>query len=414
MENLPPRIGIIADDLTGATDVAAVFTAAGFKAEVAIDPTQIQAGDADVLCVTTNSRQTTPEIAASRVQESAVRLRKAGFAVRYKKLDSTAKGNIMAEAIALRDGTGHRKVLLCTANPKHGRTVLEGTLWVREQNSVDLRQRFCGQTSEEILWVQQPISAARLQRLLPGSPAIWVCDAADAKDLATLVRWGEAHPEEFLLTGSAGMAVELAALIANERSRSTLLSGKRRFPKSDFEKLPAIPKPALVIIGSNDPRTADQLENLTRQRATLQLSLNASLPLALESAFDPAGGIVVLRLPVNQASLQSLRRYLQPLKPLLTKQRVGSLLMSGGDTALLVCEWLGATRMSVGGELLPGLVWGKLEDGMAPGLVVCTKPGGFGTPDSLIAATDLLLGRRNQTPAAKAKRPAKSLGDRRT
>lgn len=403
---LPQRIGIIADDLTGATDTAAVFAAAGFRSAVAMDSRSLKAFDAEVLCVSTNTRQAPPEIAASTVRQASERLRKAGFAIRYKKLDSTAKGNIFAEAIALRDSMGLPKALICTANPKQGRTIIQGTLWIRNETSVDLRLRFKGQTSEEILWVHQPISATRLQRLLPGSPSLWVCDAADAEDLSKLVRWAEAHPGEFLLTGSAGMAVELAELLKREQEQRDEQQGKRNRIRPPSQRLPADPKPALLIIGSNDPRTAEQLEILTQERLTLQLNPAASLPVSLDSTLATAG-IVVLRLPVNQASPQLLRRSLQPLKQLLAQQRFGSLLMSGGDTALLVCEWLGATGIAIGGELLPGLVWGRLKDGISPGLVVCTKPGGFGTSESLVTATDLLTGKRGKAKSARAAKPEK-------
>jgi uncharacterized protein YgbK (DUF1537 family) len=400
----PQRIGIIADDLTGATDTASVFAAAGFRSAVAIDSKTLNSSDAQVLCVSTNTRQEKPELAASKVRQASDRLRRAGYSIRYKKLDSTAKGNILAEAVALRDHLGFPKILICTANPKHGRTVIQGTLWIRNETAVDLRLRFKGQTSNEILWVHQPISATRLQRLLPGSPAVWVCDAADAKDLSKLVRWAEAHSGEFLLTGSAGMAVELAELLKGESMIAGHPRGKRLRSEPASPPLPGGRKPVLLIIGSNDPRTAEQLEVLTQQRLTLQLNPTASLPLALESTLIRAG-VVVLRLPVNQATPEFLRRCLKPLKPLLAEQRFGSLLMSGGDTALLVCEWLGTTGIAIGGELLPGLVWGRLQEGISPGLVVCTKPGGFGTGESLVTATDVLTGQRAQVKTAKPKNP---------
>lgn len=395
------RIGIIADDLTGATDTAAAFTAAGFRAAVAIVPQGLEQYEVDVLCVTTNSRHDPPAEAVRKVRQACRALVKAGFPVRYKKLDSTAKGNILAEARAARDAAGFTRTLICPANPIQGRTVEEGCLWVRDREPVNLRERLSPQTSEAILWVHRPLGAARLKRLAAEPAGIWVCDATTPQDLAELVRLAEAQPQQILLTGSAGLATQLAAHLSQRRtpekpkSQRGLRSSGRRLRGGPRQRS----RSTLMVIGSNDPRTAGQLDVLTSRRPTLQLNPAADLPLNLPTALEE-GRTVILRLPINRASPESIRTALKPLRRLLADGQFGSLLLSGGDTALLVCDWMKVKGIDLLGELLPGLAWGRTRDGLAPGLAVCTKPGGFGSDDALVLAAER-LGQALGDPASR-------------
>ncbi len=69
---------------------------------------------------------------------------------------------------------------------------------------------------------------------------------------------------------------------------------------------------------------------------------------------------------------------------------LGGLFLTGGETALAVCRALGATEIDILGELEAGIPWGRLAGGIAPGLQVVTKAGGFGRSDSLVHVLDAL------------------------
>ncbi|HXJ74587.1 MAG TPA: four-carbon acid sugar kinase family protein, partial [Candidatus Dormibacteraeota bacterium] len=98
--------GVIADDLTGATDTAAAFARAGFRAMVILDRARARGLDAQVLILSSHSRQCPPALARRRVQAACRWLRRRGAAVIYKKMDSTLHGNIAAEVAAIRDAAG--------------------------------------------------------------------------------------------------------------------------------------------------------------------------------------------------------------------------------------------------------------------------------------------------------------------
>ena len=69
---------------------------------------------------------------------------------------------------------------------------------------------------------------------------------------------------------------------------------------------------------------------------------------------------------------------------------MGGLVLTGGETALAVCRALGATAIHICGELEVGIPWGRLAGGVAPGLPVVTKAGGFGGPESILRIVNAL------------------------
>jgi uncharacterized protein YgbK (DUF1537 family) len=69
---------------------------------------------------------------------------------------------------------------------------------------------------------------------------------------------------------------------------------------------------------------------------------------------------------------------------------LGGLLLCGGDIAVATCRALRADGIILGGEVQPGVPWGRLVGGEHPNLPVVTKAGGFGRPDVFRAATRFL------------------------
>ena len=102
------------------------------------------------------------------------------------------------------------------------------------------------------------------------------------------------------------------------------------------------------------------------------------MTLAQQSALAAAraGGHVLQRVPRGT-----------PFEPIFPVQPA-ALFLSGGDTASLVCRAIGAQRIELCAEIVPGVPRGILRGGMFDGLSVVTKSGGFGDPDALICVAD--------------------------
>ena len=379
------RYGIIADDLTGATDTAAAFASCGFSVAVALDPRRLRSLTAQVIVLSTHSRNEMPTKARRKVNRACAQLRDGGLSFVYKKLDSTGQGNIVAEVEAARDAGEFAAALVCPANPVQGRTMRGGVLRVRDGDSVNLLERFRVQGLTEFSSISSPISALKLTQATEQNRRFIVADATSERDLACLVRAVLQSKQRILLVGSAGMAGELAKLLMGSKSARSNPDGK--MPPSRAGRVARCK--TLVIAGSNNPVTERQLEKLIGKTHAASLTLNrhtrrdATASLASERH-------TIIRVPMHHQPDHAILRLLSALTPLFLAGHVDSLLLVGGDTALLVCRFLRPLAIAISGEIVPGLAWGRFIGGLADGLAVCTKPGGFGSDQSLVRAVNFL------------------------
>jgi D-threonate/D-erythronate kinase len=377
----PPKLryAAIADDLTGATDVAAAFIRAGFTAAAAITSPPPRSLEVDVIVVSTDSRQDSGVVAQSKVVRAFTHLRRQGYLVCYKKMDSTVQGNIVAEVQALRDAAGLPCALVCPANPEQGRRVRNGVLWVRGRKLADLSELFARQGLGEHATAALPLTPSKVRRALRSVPFV-IADAVSWGDLLTLARVGTS--EGALLAGSAGMAAALAHVLGG-RLGHTPRKGELALGRGQFKRS------VLVLCGSSNPVTTRQLQNIAARFGSRSMHLTSQTARALALEIDYKRPAIV-QLPIHVVPEEALLRDLDRLSDLFRRGRVGALLLTGGDTARLVCGWLGARAIALEGEVVPGLPWGALIGGMADRTLVCTKPGGFGESDSLSRAASFL------------------------
>jgi uncharacterized protein YgbK (DUF1537 family) len=355
------RLGIQADDLTGACDTGAVFAARGLTTVVLLPDAPLPAPLPDVLVIDSESRGRPAAEARCRARAAAVRLAGAGPARLYKKVDSTIRGALAAELGGVLEGLGCRRALLAPALPAQRRGVADGLLRVEgrlaDETAVARDPTFpatgpsvpallAGEGPRPVVVV--PLATVRsgpaaVRRRLDRYEAAFVCDAETDADLAALAAAADGWPG--LLAGSAGLAAALA-----ER-----LPGRPANP-------PALRRPLLVVAGSAHPVTRAQAARLAARGAPV-----------LAPAATAAGD----RTAVVQALAESARREIARSAP-------RTVLLTGGETAYSVCRALGAAAIALGGELEAGVALGALVAGPFAGLAVLTKAGGFGDPDTLV------------------------------
>ena len=287
------------------------------------------ASGAQIVSVSTDSREVAPEAATAAVRAALAKL-PAGIQM-FKKVDSRLKGNVAAEL----DAIAHRRSLVVAAIPEFGRFTRDG--------------RILG------FGVSEPIGVA--QRL--GEHA-GRADIPDIEAQADIDRALEGSHD--ILIGARGLAEALARRMAPEATA------------------PAITLPdsaAFCLIGSTDPITMGQLDHLRRvSREHLDLAAPNGVALASPST---ASLTIVQAVPgatpasgrdVADALAASLKRLDPPDDALLV--------LSGGATAQAILEALGIAVLTVLGEAQPGLPIARARD-----LTVVTKSGGFGAPDCL-------------------------------
>ena len=435
---MPVRLGVIADDLTGANDTGVQFARQGARTIVPLDWHDLTSlgRHADVLVLCTNSRGLPAGAAAQRAKLAAQALRKARVAAIYKKIDSTFRGNVGAELDAILDIYPVRITLLTPSFPPAGRAVINGTLTVdgipvhrtsigrdpvapvRQSHLPTLlraqSRRSIHHLPLEILRARWPRAARVTRSWQPTDGGVVVADAATAADLRRLARL---IAEEGLLgvaAGSAGLAAALS---------SALTWGRRA-----IRRLSPVEHPILLAVGSPNPTSLAQVADFERRRSasTIRGEIREILGgperfrrelervLGKASAEVLGGRDTMITLAQESDGRRALRRRgfsargkkLPALSPcasatlseflgrsardLTRRARLGALVLCGGDIAVATCRALRADGIILGGEVQAGVPWGRLVGGEYPNLPVITKAGGFGSPDVFRAAIRFL------------------------
>jgi len=359
-----PNCLLIADDLTGACDAAVHFAVPGALAIVSLSAAGLP-DQAELLAVSTESRDVASAEAVRRMDEAAERFGPLRPRVIFKKIDSTLRGNTGTEIVAALRAFRCDTAVVNPAFPTQGRVVEDGILRVAKDNS------FQPIAMEEYLRFH---GATRCRRVRPGEIAAAVAeganfvlpDAACDADLARIAGEILAMGRRILWAGSGGLAAALAGRVC--KAVGSRVSQPKR------------PGPVLFCLGSDHPVALEQQARLLQARDVRLLHAGSATAAEVRSAIEP-GNHVVLRIPRAEVAAGNLCRLLSDCDP-------AAILLSGGDTAALVCSALGVNAIEVCRELAPGIPLGTLRGGMAEGCTVVTKSGGFGSPDDLVRIGD--------------------------
>ncbi|MFC6428358.1 four-carbon acid sugar kinase family protein [Nocardiopsis tropica] len=383
-----PRVAVVADDLTGAGDTAVQFLRAGWSTELQLDAAT---PNAEVVAVSTDSRALPADRAAAAAAEAVRRLRGAGAARLYKKVDSTLRGPIRAEIDAVLDAWSPDAVaVVCPAFPANGRTVRDGVLLV---DGVEVHRTAVGtdpvtpvsESRVAVLLGAEHVrltggdAAADAAQLRAAGPVV-VADAGTDEDLARLAAAVTALGPDAVPVGSAGLAARLADSWAAE----------------------AEPAPALVVVTSLHQTARGQVEELAADDRT-RIEQPAPRDLADDAAwrawsagvldrFDPATAHTALVAPedrdgaLDPASVA--RRFGALAADLAARHELSGFVVTGGDGARALTAALDARAIALTGEVAPGIPLGTLSGGPRHGRAIVTKAGGFGSPTALLEAAD--------------------------
>ncbi|WP_268798318.1 four-carbon acid sugar kinase family protein [Pseudomonas huanghezhanensis] len=398
---------IIADDLSGAADCAIAFATAGLRTVVTLD-TALDAGDAQVIAIDTDTRRLSPDAAAERTVVACQTLLKTGQKL-YKKIDSTLRGNWAAEVAGLQAVAG--LAIVAPAFPATGRTTLEGRVWVNGQplettdtwklehtdQSADLDAMLetAGLRTSKlplaILRGELSELAEHIDEVAKNGVQALIVDAQTADDLRRLALVTTQLTTPLFWVGSGGLAREIAALpdVFEVAVRSVAFRREKHAP-------------ILVLVGSLSSVSERQCTML-KERAGIDEMIVAPavlregprhlawaswekrigehlgrgddllLRIGRDDAFDPAEG--------GQLST-SLANMIRPYF-----DKVGGLVATGGETARAMLGAVGIGSLKLLCEIEAGVAFGHpvaSRDGHQPGVI--TKAGAFGTDHALYAS----------------------------
>ena len=319
-------------------------------------------GETDVLAVSTESRDAGAEIFRQALDQTLRRLPPGTPRILFKKIDSTLRGNVGPEIASALAALACDVAVVTPAFPAMGRTVEAGYLRVPGRADfvpVELAACFHGHGAEPH---RQTQPGAISQAIAAGARVV-LLDAAEDSDLDLIVSEALALRRRVLWAGSAGLAAALARTMGAE--------------------LPAAVAPctgpAIFCLGSDHAATMEQQARLIAHRDAVLFAADSAVPEAIVGELQ-RGSHVVLRIRRGLTSTARIRQLLGVV--------ASPLVLSGGDTAALVCHALDIRALDLCHEVAAGIPWGRVAGGPFDGLPVVTKSGGFGGPDALIDVAD--------------------------
>ena len=372
-KNISSLVGIIADDLTSATDGAGAFLLKGYAPlikglDAAVDT-------ASVISIDTNSRALSASDAGNVTADAASSLKGARFL--FKTIDSTLRGHILQEIAAAFRASGRSRLVIAPAFPEAGRLTVDGIQTVhgipvsessygrdpvhpaRSSNIADLVDPSLGTAVIIASMSAEPVSNA----------AVLILDAETQDELNRQVA-RITSPETVLWVGSPGMAIALSSLVPpmpTEHPAAGEASSR-----------------VLIVAGSANSVTHAQCDILQSQ----------DVPVVTQLADAPIDTrVVCLRAPsLLQDNPQSVVADLAAqASSAVIRRDYDVVIATGGETMAAILDRLGINRFFLSRELEPGFPVGraKLSDGTP--LSIAMKAGGFGSPSTLLDAANALL-----------------------
>ncbi|UIJ70693.1 3-oxo-tetronate kinase [Aurantimonas sp. HBX-1] len=419
-------IGVIADDFTGAGDIANTL-AKGLPGEGGLKVSQFMGvpdedapADIEAGVVSLKSRSIPAAEAVAQSLAALAWLQAQGcrqIVFKYcSTFDSTPEGNIGPVGEALANALGVKGVVACPAFPTVGRTVHQGHLFVHDRllsesgmenhpltpmTDPDLRRWLARQCQAPVGLVAAPIVRRgpeaikdALRQAGGRGEILVIADAATDDDLVTL---GKALADAPLLTGGSGIAIGLPANFIAKG----LAQGRTPSPV-------AIAGPGAILAGSCSRATLGQIEHHAKDHPAVAIAVGDVMSGAvtvetlcdfLLDSSDPAPLAYSSGKPEDVAAAQAqfgreevaekLDALFAGTAKALVAKGVTRLVVAGGETSGAVAQALDLGALTVGPEIDPGV---PILTGERRRVALALKSGNFGGPDFFARALSALAG----------------------
>lgn len=409
--------GVVADDFTGATDLASFFRKRGLRVLQLIGrpdrPASDFADDYDVLVVALKSRTIPPAEAVTVSLDALDWLREGGCDRYYFKycstFDSTERGNIGPVAEAMLNALDERLTIFCPALPVMGRTVYKSTLFVGDvrldessmkdhpltpMRDANLARLLEPQVSGNIGKLDHSVvrrGGTAIRRELADLRAqgvrFVIADAIDDDDLRAL---GDGARDLRLITGGSGLAIGVLV--------DPVGSAPRDIDVGESDR-------AVIIAGSSSAMTNRQVEEGMKHFPHYRISAldiasgrnvtDEALAWADANANEPTMLFYATAVPSEVKQVQEklgvdvagkmVEDTLAAIAAGVVERGVRTVVVAGGETSGAVVKSLGVTALEIGEDLAPGVPWTSAIGSKWP-IRLALKSGNFGGPELFLEA----------------------------
>ena len=402
---------VVADDLSGASDTGHQFAARGYGTRVAAAQDATPA-DESVLVVNTDSRYSAQADAAERVANAVDRV---PADVVYKKIDSTLRGNLVAEIDAMVEATGADLAVVAPAFPSTGRMTVGGTHLV---DGTPVARTAAGEdpdTPVEHSHVPQlladssfAVDALSIETVAEGAtavgerlagiaaadgPALVVCDAATETHLAAIADGSAALDASTVFVGSGGLARHVRLDAAGA---SGVLGVAGSASPVTFEQLSTLPAECVVAVdGERAVTDPDAVVETVSERASAVLADRSQAIITAAQAPEDVEATVAAGAAAGLSEAETRDRIAAVLgrcaDVVYRTHGFAGLFVTGGAVATTVLDALDGEGISLTGHAVDdGVPLGRIHGGVADGVPLVTKAGAFGTSDTIVKSLDYL------------------------
>nr|WP_304220024.1 four-carbon acid sugar kinase family protein [Fredinandcohnia onubensis] len=427
------KIGIIADDLTGANDTGVKLAQKGIKTSVVFQLNMETTRNLDSIVYDTDTRYSEPQVAFEKVKQASLFLKENGFDIIYKKIDSTIRGNVGYELDAMYEVFKPDFIIIAPGYPSSGRVLKEGQIYLHGNRldhsdyaesptdkafDYDLVQKLKRQSKyKSALFTNQELDEEIFHRLdarFKEQVPYLIFDSVEESDLKKIVEYISRSKYNVVWVGSSGLINYLPEGYHLEtKSEQTLsISGNDNLP-------------ALTVIGSFNDVTIKQLSRLLQEPNSQGFKID--VPRLLENRVEKENeinrivvesqkkaeegfNIVIYASSDKTEVFQALEQGKSAGKNAteicseiadalgaITQQLTGKkpfsgIVMTGGDTAKEVCKHLDAKGIELIDELSPVIPIGKIIGNQ--NIYTITKGGSIGDEQSLVSSVEFLRGNK--------------------
>ena len=416
-------LGVIADDYTGASDLANALATNGLRVvqTIGVPPESLALPDVDAVVVALKSRSIPAAEAVRQSLEADRWLRARGAAhVLFKicsTFDSTDAGNIGPVSDALRDAAGGGITLVNPGFPGAGRRVFQGHLFVQDQplNESPLKDHPLNPMHDANLvrvlarQSRAPVGLVPLQVVEQGADAVRaalaklpdgaaIVDAVNDQQFEVL---GQVALDRPISTGASGLGIGLARALGRLDVVAEHTGEPDSAPPGRF---------SAILAGSCSKATLEQIAVAEQTMPVLHLDVEKLLagrdeaqaalawaherlgrgPLLIASSSTPAEVAALQKRHGGSSVGEAVETSLADIASGLVDAGVGRLVVAGGETSGAVVNRLGLQGFLIGAEIAPGVPALRVIGRAHAGLGIALKSGNFGGPDFFTRALNML------------------------
>lgn len=370
--NSPPlgdggMIAVIADDFTGAAELAGISLRYGLTAELCTG--EVAATNADVLIVSTDSRSFGKEQAleiTSTILKQVLKLKPVFI---YKKIDSVLRGYVAEELKLQMKLTGLTKAFVLPANPSLERTINNGIYYV--QGTPIAETGFAADP-------EFPVKSSSVEKILNDESILVVKSSTEmtaekifvgeASTAADVQQWADKINADFVLAGAGDFYTAILAKHYNQKLQQqiqlqspfmyvcgTAYDQSVNFVKAVEERLPVVSYLSKnILAGEEDEQWFLQCKEIINKEQKIIVGFDAEI------------------IPAETTAVRLRSAMAKVIKKLLEQNQVKEVLIEGGSSAMAIFHEMNIHHLVPVNELSRGVVRMKAGE-----LFITVKPGSY-------------------------------------